>query len=153
LLQTAETAALARAKGAVATRNEKRTALVVLLEQLRAYVQAQADANPENGESIIGSARLAIRKTPAHPARTFAAKAGDVSGAVKLYAASAGPRSAYLWEYSLDGGKTWVAAPVTLQAKTTVAGLTSGATVLFRYQPVSKAGEGDWSQTVSMLVK
>jgi hypothetical protein len=152
-LQSAETAALARTKGAVASRNEKRTSLSALLEQLRAYVQAMADATPENGASIIGSSGYAVRKTPIRAARTFTPKAGAVSGAVKLYAASAGPRSAYLWEYSLDGGKTWVAAPVTLQAKTTIAGLTPGATVQFRYQPVSKTGEGDWSQTVSFLVK
>jgi hypothetical protein len=44
-LQTAETAALARTKGAVAVRNEKRAALVVLLQQLRGTVQAAADAN------------------------------------------------------------------------------------------------------------
>ena len=74
-------------------------------------------------------------------------------GAAPISICPAGPRSAYLWEYSLDGGKTWIAAPATLQAKTTIAGLTPGATVQFRYQPVSKTGEGDWSQIVSFLVK
>lgn len=152
-LRSAETAALARMKGAVATRNEKRTVLVSLLEQLRAYVQAQADAAPENGTSIIESARMSVRKTPTHPARAFTVKTGAVSGSVVLYAKSAGARSAYSWEYSTDGGKTWVSAPVTLQAKTTIHGLTPGQMVQFRYQPVSKTGEGDWSQTVSLLVK
>jgi DNA-directed RNA polymerase specialized sigma24 family protein len=54
---------------------------------------------------------------------------------------------------SLDGGKTWVAAPSTLQAKTNVYGFAPGATVLFRFRPVTKAGEGDWSQPVSLIVK
>jgi len=152
-LHSAETAALTRAKGTAATRNEKRAALVSLLEQLRAYVQAQADASPENGASIIESAGMAVRKVATHAARTFTAKAGAVSGSVKLYAKSVGDRAAYMWEYSTDGGKTWIATPVTLQAKTTVSGLTPGATVQFRYQPVSKTGEGDWSQTISLLVK
>jgi hypothetical protein len=152
-LSVAETAALGRAKGAVATRNEKRTVLVVLLEQVRAYVQSIADATPENGTSIIESAGLAVRKTPTHAARAFTAKPGAVSGTVKLYAVSVGHRSAYSWEYSVDGGKTWVQAPVSLQAKTTITGLTPGQTVQFRYQPVSKTGPGDWSQTVSLLVK
>lgn len=58
-LHSAETAALTRVKGAVASRNEKRAALVSLLEQLRAYVQARADASPENGASIIESAGMA----------------------------------------------------------------------------------------------
>src|SRR5579875_3346479 len=52
-LQAAATAALTRAKGTVAIRNEKHTALVQLLVQLKAYIQARADANPENGASII----------------------------------------------------------------------------------------------------
>jgi hypothetical protein len=152
-LSTAETTAPARTKGAVATRNEKRTVLVALLEQLRAYVQSVADTTPENETSIIESAGLAVRKSPNHAARTFIAKAGTVSGTVKLYAVSVGPRSAYRWEYSVDGGKTWVEAPVSLQAKTTISGLTPGQTVQFRYQPVSKTGPGDWSQTVSLIVK
>jgi hypothetical protein len=40
--------------------------------------------------------------------------------------------------------QTWITAPVTLQAKTTIAGFAPGATVLFKYRPVTKAGEGDW---------
>lgn len=152
-LQLAETAALARTKGAVTTRNEKKVPLIKLLQQLKGYVQTTADASADNGASIIQSAGLAVKKSPTHKARVFVAAAGATSGAAKLVAASAGPRSSYEWQYSLDGGKTWVSAPVTLQAKTLVVGLTPGVTVLFRYRPVTKAGEGDWSQTVSLIVK
>ena len=63
-LQNAETAALARTKGAVAARNEKRTTLISLLTQLRGYVQVQADANPETGASIIESVGMAVKKAP-----------------------------------------------------------------------------------------
>jgi hypothetical protein len=152
-LQTAETAALSRLKGAVAIRNEKRAALVALLEQLRGYVQAQADANVENGTSIIEGAGIAVRKTAVRKPRVFDAVAGAVSGAAKLMARSAGPRASYEWQYSTDGGKTWVLAPVTMQAKTTVFGLTPGASVVFRYKPVTLAGEGDWSQPVTLIIK
>jgi hypothetical protein len=51
-LQNAETAALARAKGAAATRNAKRAVLVSLLQQLRMYVQSIVDPNAENGPAI-----------------------------------------------------------------------------------------------------
>src|SRR5271165_7526306 len=51
-LQAAETIALTRAHGATAVRDEKRRALVSLLQPLRAYVQAQADAAPDNAPSI-----------------------------------------------------------------------------------------------------
>jgi hypothetical protein len=88
-----------------------------------------------------------------HKPRTFAAVQGPTSGSVKLVAASAARRASYEWQYSTDGGKTWVAVPSTLRAQTSVSGLTAGATVSFRYQSLTKAGEGDWSQPISVIVK
>jgi hypothetical protein len=152
-LQTAETAALARTKGAVALRNEKRAALVLLLQQLRGDVQEAADANIENGASIIQGAGMGLRKTPVHTPRVFDARPGAVSGSAKLVAASAGARSSYEWQYSTDGGKTWATAPSTIQAKTTIPGLMPGSTAQFKYRTVTKTGEGDWSQVVSLIVK
>ena len=151
-LQAAETAALTRATGTVATRNEKRATLVMLLELLRGYVQSVADASPENAISIIESSGLALRKTTVRAPRVFAAKATTLSGSVKLTARLAGRRAAYRWQYSTDGGKTWVDASETLQAKTTVTGLPVGTTVQFRYRSVIKGGASDWSAPLSMVV-
>ncbi len=152
-LQSAEQSALARTKGAVATRNEQRTALVSLLQHLKAYIQVTADANAENATSIIESAGVAVRKEPVRKPRVFAAKPGANSGTVELVTAAAGRRASYEWQFSTDGGKTWVSAPSTLQAKTTVTGLTAGTTVAFRFKSVVKAGESDWSAPVALLVK
>ena len=152
-LQAAETMALTKATGAVAARNDKRAVVVSLLRQLAAYVQAIADATPENGATIIQSAGFAVRKVGARATRVFSAKPGPVTGSAKLTATIAARRASYEWEYSLDGGKTWVGAPSSLQAKTTVAGLPVGTSVLFRYKTVTKTGEGDWSQGLSLLVK
>jgi len=152
-LQGAVTAALTRATGTVAIRNEKHTALVQLLVQLKAYIQAQADANPENGASIIQSAGVGVRKTVTRRARVFAAKPGAVSGTAKLVAATAAHRASYEWEYSSDGGKTWIAAQPTLQARTTVSGLPSASTVQFRYRAVTKTGATDWSAPVSLVMQ
>jgi hypothetical protein len=44
-------------------------------------------------------------------------------------------------------------SPCTLQAKTTLTGLPVGSTVEFRYRPVVKTGEGDWSQTVTLVIR
>jgi hypothetical protein len=151
-LRAAEAAAISRLKGAAAARNDKRKTLVGLLQQLRSYVQSVADADEGNGPAIIESAGLVVRKRPTHKARVFAAKPGRISGVVTVLAASAGQRASYEWQYSADGGKTWVLAPVTLQAKTTIAGLTPGAVMQFRYRAVTKAGEPDWSAPVSLAV-
>jgi hypothetical protein len=151
-LVSAETAALARTKGAVTTRNEKKTALVVVLQELRTSIQSSADANATNAVSIIQSAGVTVRKTPVRLPQVFSAKPGPVSGVVHVYAALAGRRAGYEWQYSIDGGKTWVMLPTTLQAKTSVTGLVPGSTVQLKYRPVTKTGEGDWSQPISTLV-
>jgi hypothetical protein len=152
-LQEAESAALARTKGAVTARNDRKAALVALLQQLRTYVQSIADADPENSAAIIQSAGFAVKKTAVRKPRVFDAQQGAVSGAVKLVTRSAGPRSAYDWEYSTDVGKTWLLLPSTVQARTTVTGLAAGTTVQFRFRTLTKSGESDWSQPVSLLVK
>jgi hypothetical protein len=152
-LQLAESAALARTKGAVTARNDRKAALVSLLQDLRGYVQKTADADPENSAATIQSAGIAVKKTPVKKPRVFAAAQGAVSGTVKLVTASAGHRASYDWEYSTDAGKTWVALPSSLQAKTSVIGLAAGATVLFRFRAVTKTGVADWSQPVALLVK
>jgi hypothetical protein len=152
-LQTAQSAALARTAGAVTARNDRRATLVGLLQELRTYVQKTADADPENSAAIIQSAGMAVKKTPVHKPRVFGATQGAVSGTVKLITASAGNRASYDWEYSVDGGKTWVALPSTLQAKTSVIGLAAGVAALFRYRAVTKTGVADWSQPVTLLVK
>ena len=152
-LQSAQTVARTRVQGAVITRNEKKTALVVLLEQLKGYIQTTADANIENAASIIASSGMGVRKPVVRAPRVFGAQSGALSGTAKLFAAPAGHRASYEWQYSTDGGKTWVPASVTLQAKTTIVGLTPGASVQFRYRPVTKTGEGDWSQTLVLIVK
>ena len=66
---------------------------------------------------------------------------------------AAARRAFYEWQYSADGGKTWVSAASTLKTTTTVAGLTPGASVMFRYRAGTKTGEGDWSQTATIIVK
>ncbi|HEY3817777.1 MAG TPA: hypothetical protein VGL81_11425 [Polyangiaceae bacterium] len=153
-LHAAETATLSRAKGTVTVRNDKRTVLVGLLQQLRGYVQGVADGTPENAAAIIESAGLAVRKIATRGKQAFAVKQGTLSGSAVVTAVSAGPRSAYEWEYSVDGGKTWVAAPSTIQGKTTITGLAAGTTAMFRYRAVTpKGGQGDWSQPLALLVK
>jgi hypothetical protein len=53
----------------------------------------------------------------------------------------------------MDGGKTWIQLPSTMKAKTTVSGIAPGTSPQFRFRILTKAGEGDWSQPISLLVK
>jgi hypothetical protein len=153
-LNTAETAVVARTKGAADTRNAKLAVVKADLESLKNYVQNVVDAsNPANAESIIGSAGMAIRKVTLHDKAALAVKQGTVSGTVTLSAKAAATKAAYNWQYSTDQ-KTWTSLPQTLKAKTGVSGLTSATTYYFRSQALTpKGGESDWGQTISLLVK
>jgi hypothetical protein len=73
-----------------------------------------------------------------------------VSGEVKLVAPSAGHRASYEWEYSIDGGATWLTMPPSLQAKTSLVGLKPGSSVQFRYRAVLKVGASDWSLPITL---
>ena len=152
-LSNAETAALARTKGAVLSRNGARASLVTMLKQLQGSIQAAADADAENSAAMIASAGIAVRKTAVRPPRSFQATTGAVSGSAKVVVPAAAHRASYDWQYSTDGGKTWVAAPSTLGARTTIMGLPAGTTAQFRVRALTKSGEGDWSQPTSLLVK
>jgi hypothetical protein len=152
-LRAAETAVVARTKGAASARNQKRTVLVSQLQSLRGYIQTVADADLANAAAIIESAGVAIRKTPTRHPQVLAAKPGRISGEATITAAVAARRASYEWQYSTDGGKTWITSPATLQAKTTVSGLAPVSTAQFRYRAVTKSGEGDWSQPVSLTIQ
>jgi hypothetical protein len=152
-LVTAETAALGRARGAADDRDAKLAVVRADLESLKTYVQNIVDAsNPANGEGIIGSAGMAIRKVTLHDKAALSVKQGSVSGTVTLSAKAAAKKAAYNWQYSLDQ-KTWTSLPQTLVAKTGVSGLTAATMYYFRSQAQTpKGGESNWGQVVSILV-
>jgi hypothetical protein len=147
------TTTLTRASWTRPVRDEKRQDLTILLQHLCIYVQTTADANPAQAASIIESSGMSVKKVRVSPARVFAAMRWRVSGSVKLVAPKAAGKSvAYEWAYSIDGMKTWVLLPVTVQASTIVDGLQPGSTVVFRYRVTTKRGAGDWSDPVSIIV-
>jgi hypothetical protein len=147
----AEAAVLTRTKGAAQDRNVKLVTLRADLDHLMAYVQQVADASPSSAASIIESAGLSVRKVTLHTKSDFSVVQGSVSGTAKLVAKSVGSRAAYEWQYSTDQ-KTWLNAPSTLQAKTEIDGLSPGTAYFFRGRGITKAGPGDYSQVVTLLM-
>lgn len=151
-LQTAQTATLARTMGTVEARDEKRWVLMSLLEQLRGCVQVAADADPENADAIIASTGLSVRKRAARAPRVFSATPGTASGEVKVIGPAAERDASYEWLYSVDGGRSWLDTPPTLQASTRIVGLTPGTSVMFSYRATTRRGTGAWSQPVTLPV-
>ena len=151
-LSTKQAATKTRTAGTVADRD---AALKVVADDLnceRAYVEQLVNADPTNAAVIAGDSGMLIRKAPSRNKPLLAAKHGAVSGAVAVVAKATKGAKTNNWQYSLDGGKTWIDLPPTTAAKTTVHNLTPGTTVTFRQRVVTKAGLSDWGQPVSTLV-
>jgi hypothetical protein len=140
-----------RVDGAVADRDAARKQVVIDLGQLQGYVQQVVNADPANAASLASDAGMSLRKYT-HPAKPPLAGKSPSVGTVHLAAKAAQGAGSNEWQYSTDGGKTWLSLPATTQAKTTVTGLTSATAVTFRHRPVTKAGPQDWSQPITTVV-
>ncbi len=95
---------------------------------------------------------MRLRRPTVRNIPPLAVKAGATSGSVKVVAKATKGAKASDWQYSLDGGKTWVALPSTTKASTSVSNLTPGTTVQFRQRVLTKAGASDWSVPVPHVV-
>ena len=151
-LAEAEAKTLTRVSVAFPERDARRKKLERLLEHLKAHVQACADADPDNAQSIIESAGMSVKKVRPYPASVFRVKQGPVSGSVVLLAPRAAGRAGYEWGYRVAGTTAWTTVPYTVKATTTIRGLTVGAKTEFRYRTTTKNGAGDWSDPVPFIV-
>jgi hypothetical protein len=151
-LEAAEVLVANRTKGAAANRDLRLEAVIADLHALKFGVQVIADANPASAAAIIQSAGMAVKVVVPRQRQAASVKQGPVSGSVRLTAQVAGRNVCYEWQWSVDG-KTWTNAPSTMVSRTTVSGLTVGTNYEFRYRTVTRAGEGDYSQPISFLVK
>jgi hypothetical protein len=107
--------------------------------------------SPAAAIALIESAFMSVRKVTKRPVPELRAKNADVSGKVVLAAKAVGRSAIYFWEYSLDQS-TWTPLPETMGARTEVSGLTFARVYYFRFRAFTRAGRGDHSQVVSLLV-
>jgi len=151
-LDAAQTTTKTRAPGAVAIRDQKRATVVLDLRRLVGYVQGIVDLDPSNATAIVAAAGMSLRKVPSRTKAPLAVKPHAISGTVSVAAKAVGKTTSNEWQFSVDGGKTWTAAPSTTKSRTTIPNLTPGVLTLFRHRANTKAGPANWSQTVSLMV-
>ena len=152
--EDATTKAAARTKGAVITRDALKKQVVNDLSHLRDYVQYVAEkcASPAEAATVIASAFMSIKKVPQRVTAPLTAKNTGIPGQVALAAKPVAQRATYYWEYSLDL-VTWTEVPETLNARTRVEGLPWAKMSYFRFRALTRAGKGEYSQVVSLLVQ
>ena len=153
-LDDAETKAAARTKGAVMERNAAAKHVSNNLNHLCDYVQSVAEKIPipEAAAAVITSAFMSIKKAPQRVTSALTVKNTGISGQVVLAAKPVAPVSTYYWEHSPDQ-ETWTSVPETLKASTRVDGLPWAKVTYFRFRALTRAGKGEYSQVVSLLVQ
>jgi hypothetical protein len=158
--QKAQQLVTTRVVGAAEARDAKVAELITSLESERMYVQSLCDAAPEQAAVFIKAAAMQIATAATRPPKPLlGAQVAMPSGTVILDANGSllNPthrRCYFNWEYTLDGGKSFLSVPPTLTTRTTISGLAPLTTVGFRVSvTLSRQPQGEWSQLVSLLVR
>jgi hypothetical protein len=139
-------------KGKVQDRNVALGRLRSDMRQLKAALQAAADADPERAAAIIVNAGFRVSKRAPKVKPPIAVRYGKVPGLAVLDAKAAARKATYLWSMSTDQ-KVWVDLPQTLVHKTTVSGLTAATMYYFRVRTLTKAGMSEWSMVANYVAQ
>jgi hypothetical protein len=122
------------------------------MRQLKALVQAAADADPANAKSIIEGAGMNVVKRVRQSKPPLAVKFAMIPGAASLSAKRVKGALIYQWQMSTDQ-KSWSDLPWSKQASTEVTGLTPATIYYFRVRVLSGAGTSDWSAAISYIAQ
>jgi hypothetical protein len=161
LVDKLEVVVAAGGRGTASARNVQRDALMAMMDSQRLYVQSLADAcgSADEAIAIIQAAGLTVAGVTSYSKPILTVRQGPVPGSVELdahAAALAGKRGTlrfFNWEYTADGGKTFVTLPPTPASKTLVENLTPLSSYGFRVSVTNSAAvTGAWSQIIVFLV-
>jgi hypothetical protein len=149
-LEAAEQVAHHGPKGSVAIRN---AALLVVrgdMRQIKSCVQVAADNDVTHAQEIIEGCGLYVSQRPVKAKPPLGARYGDAPGLVHLDAMAIKGQGSYQWQMSSDQ-KSWSDLPPTVNASTSVSGLTPATVYYFRFRTLTRAGFSDWSTAVSII--
>ena len=152
-LDAAITKALTRVKGAVQARDSQYKVVLDYLHQLLFYTQTVSDSNAVNSEAIIISSGFEVKHLgiAGKDAITVKPKKGE-SGTMIARVRKIAGTIANLWEYSLDGGKTWVSMDATSKGTIEITGIKPGSSIIVNHRPVLRKTKGTWIQSQPAIV-
>jgi hypothetical protein len=150
-LVSAEAAAKTRTIGTVQLRDDALKLVVEDAHQLHTYVQQLANASPTQAANIAADAAMSLRKVTARATHDLTVKQA-VPGAIHVAAGNVKGARSHEWEYSLDGGKSWLVAQATTKASTIISGITPGTLVQVRHRSIVKGGSSVWSNPATIAV-
>ena len=116
----------------------------------RHLLSSRLEPRPQ-AEFIITNAGLSFEDATGPVKGGFVVKQGTVSGTARRIARAERTRASYDSQHSPDR-ETSLSLESTAQASPHAYGLVPGKVYFCRYRSLTKAGTGDWSQVVSLLM-
>lgn len=143
-----------RVPGSVAVRDEAFQQVKTDILDWLDYVQGLANAATyENAIIAITTAGFDVKVSGVYIKPQLRIVTTDNPAFVKLISISAGKNAAYNWQQSSNNGVTWIDLPPTNVANTTVSGLVSKTSYLFRKRSIVKNVVSGWSMPVSIVIQ
>jgi hypothetical protein len=160
---TAQGVVKTRAVGAAATRNVQLQLLIGGMESERLYIQTLADGNTSNAIKIIQNAGLVVAAAPGGTKLMLMLRNGPQSGSVICDAnvgllVGTGAKHPYAarffgWQYTTNGGTSFITAPTTANGKTLITGLTPLTLVGVRVNITILGVTSEWSDVATIPVR
>lgn len=128
--------------------------LMLMMTTLRAYVQTVANVNAETAEAVVLSSGMDVKKITPRQKRIFNVVNTLISGTVKAGCPKVKGGRAYAFQYTStpEDPKSMISAGILPAAECTVEDLVSGTEYTFYYASITKTGQSDWSDGISIVV-
>ena len=151
LLEQAFEAARDGSRSATQLMYDREATLDNRVTELAHYVEYISNTST-TPESVITSAGMQFKTASARDPRVFSVKHGRVNGDVDASTKAEVGKASYIWEFRKKDSAEWIRAAITVKASYHFSGLTSGSTYEFRLKTITSEGEGDFLDTVELLV-
>jgi len=159
LINTLETAyenALGGSKIATLALKSAEIAYDNAITELSHYVEDRANADPNNGETIIVSAAMIMKAKTPKTIPTFSVKNNVLTGSIDVKV-KATKGALYIFQTSPDPvppatALVWTQASVGSKCKVTISGLTPAKKMWVRFALLIKGVQQDWSDGVSIVI-
>ncbi len=131
--------------------HEQERVLLSAFNFLKAHIELVAN-NTTTPNAIITAAGLQVAVNGGNNGVTELTVNAIGNGKLQVSVPRQTSEKAFVYEYSTDGGTTWLELISSSLSKVTLSNQTPGSNISVRYYSISKTGKGAYSQTKSAII-
>lgn len=137
-------------QGSISNMHEKERIVLSIFNVLRAYVEMQAN-NTTDPQTVIEAAGMTVAKSGGNTSVTELSIVPLGNGVLQVSVPRNTGEKAFVYQYSTDGGTTWLEFECSTLATVELKNQTPANTLHFKYAPITKT-KGAFSQAKSAIV-